>query len=324
MRTDIERICENLRAHAVESRDDARLVVFGKLHDAELRACNFKGAGAAGVRQAAPYGLFVAESPHAVECALRAGMRPFAALVDETFLHAGSDGSGEGAARLAATLAQVIGELMDAWPQTPLFLVDSDAFRRITEYPVSRGVMAVFARPEMRDAAELLRSLDEDGARKPRVCVIEDVTNYANMAAIFKSASAFGVDAVLITPSCHDPWYRRCVRTSDGAVFDVPWAVIGAADASAPSGHWSASGIPLLREAGYMVVALALKEDALPLDDARLKACERLAFVLGTEGEGLDARTIAACDFTAIIPMAHEVDSLNVAAASAVAFWELC
>ena len=313
MQPDTQRMLENLRAHAVRSSDDARLIVFGKLHDAELRACNFKGAGAVGVRSEAPHGLFVAESPRAIKCALRAGVRPFAILVDESI-----------AASAETDVARVAGELMEVWPDAALFLVDSEDFCRITEYPVSRGIMAVFARPELCDAASLLSSLETKAAGAKRVCIVEDVTNYANIAAIFKSAAAFGIDAVLITPSCHDPWYRRAVRVSQGAVFEVPWAYIDAPDASDSAAHWSARGIPLMHDAGYTVVALALQDDALALDDARFKACERLAFVLGTEGEGLDARTIEACDFTAIIPMAHDVDSLNVAAASAVAFWELC
>lgn len=312
---DTRRILENLRAQAVNGRDDARLLVFGDLHDAELRACNFKGAGAAGVRAAAPHGLFVAESPHAIRRALFAGMQPFAALVDETVAE------GDPAVLRAA------GELLDMWPQTPLFLVGTADFRRITEYPVSRGIMIAFARPEPRDATALLHDLDAAGAGRRRVCVIEDVTNYANMAAIFEAAAAFRIDAVLITPSCHDPWYRRAIRVSEGAVFEVPWAYAGARGAPSeqePDGHWSARGIPLLHDAGYTVVALALEEDAIPLDDERLRTCGKLALVLGTEGEGLDARTIAACDHTVIIPMSHDVDSLNVAAASAVAFWELC
>ncbi|MBE6464741.1 MAG: RNA methyltransferase [Eggerthellaceae bacterium] len=308
--SDIASIIESLRAHAAYSRDDARLVVFGKLHDAELRACNFKGAGACGVREIAPYGLFVAESPRAIECALRAGASAFAVLLDENV-----------ALSAEPDILQAVYHLIEACPQAPLFLVGTKDFCRITEYPVSRGVMAVFARPKLRKADELLKLLEEKDAIKERVCIIEDVTNYANMAAIFKSAIAFGVDGVLITPSCHDPWYRRCVRVSQGAVFEVPWAYI---DAREGGGHWSSLGIPLLHEAGYTIVALALEDDALPLDDARFKACEKLAFVLGTEGEGLDEHTIAACDYAAIIPMANEVDSLNVAAASAVAFWELC
>ncbi|MDO5116914.1 MAG: RNA methyltransferase [Eggerthellaceae bacterium] len=308
--SDIENTTESLRAHAVCDRDDARLVVFGKLHDAELRACNLKGAGLLDVREKAPYGLFVAESPRAIECALRAGIQAFSVLVDEDV-----------AVSQEHAVLQAAHRLIDACPEAALFLVGTEDFCRITEYPVSRGVMAVFIRPKPKGAEELLASLEGKGEAAKRVCVIEDVTNYANMAAIFKSASAFGVDAVLITPSCHDPWYRRCVRVSQGAVFEVPWAYVGTQE---ESGHWSSQGIPLLHEAGYTVVALALKEDALPLDDARLKTSERLAFILGTEGEGLSTRTIAACDHVAIIPMANEVDSLNVAAASAVAFWELC
>ena len=153
------------------------------------------------------------------------------------------------------------------------------------------------------------------GAR--RIAVLEDITNHTNVGAIFRSAAALGVDAVLVTPACYDPLYRRAVRVSMGTVFQVPWTRIGCVR------DWAVEGVPLLRSLGFSTAALALADDALPLHDARLRACERLALVLGTEGDGLAPSTVAACDYVVRIPMDHGVDSLNVAAASAVAFWEL-
>ena len=154
-----------------------------------------------------------------------------------------------------------------------------------------------------------------EGAR--RVAVLEDVANYTNIGAAFRSAAALGIDAVLVTPSCHDPLYRRAARVSMGTVFQVPWTRIGR------ERDWAAEGVPLLRSLGFSTAALALADNALSLHDARLRACERLALVLGTEGDGLAPSTVAACDYVVRIPMDHGVDSLNVAAASAVAFWEL-
>ena len=147
--------------------------------------------------------------------------------------------------------------------------------------------------------------------------VLEDVVNYTNIGAVFRSAAALGIDAVLVTPSCHDPLYRRAARVSMGTVFQVPWTRIGSVR------DWATEGVPLLRSLGFATAALALADDAIYLHDARLRDCERLALVLGTEGDGLAASTIAASDYTVKIPMDHDVDSLNVAAASAVAFWEL-
>ena len=148
------------------------------------------------------------------------------------------------------------------------------------------------------------------------MAVLEDVTNYTNIGAIFRSAAALGIDAVLLTPACHDPLFRRASRVAMGTVFQVPWARIGS------GARWAEEGVALLRGAGFATAALALSEQSVSVADPRLKAAEKLALVLGTEGDGLAADTIAACDYTVRIPMAHGVDSLNVAAASAVAFWE--
>ena len=153
------------------------------------------------------------------------------------------------------------------------------------------------------------------GAR--RVAVMENIVDHTNVGALMRSAAALDVDAVLVTPSCGDPLYRRAARVSMGTVFQVPWARIGHAR------DWAAEGVARLREAGFVTAALALADDALSIADTRLKAADKLALVLGTEGDGLAASTIAACDWTVRIPMHHGVDSLNVAAASAVAFWQL-
>lgn len=152
-----------------------------------------------------------------------------------------------------------------------------------------------------------------------RIAILEDITNHTNVGAAFRSAAALGIDAVLVTPACCDPLYRRAVRVSMGTVFQVPWTRIGTTEKDA----WPAKGLSLLREIGFSSAALALNDDSVSLDDPCLKACEKLALVLGTEGDGLSRKTIASCDYTVKIPMAHGVDSLNVAAASAVAFWEL-
>ena len=148
--------------------------------------------------------------------------------------------------------------------------------------------------------------------------MLENIANHTNVGAIFRSAAALGIDAILVTPGCHDPFYRRAARVSMGTVFQVPWARIGT------SADWANEGIDLLRKKGFTTAALALKENSLRLQDPRIAHADRLALVLGTEGDGLMASTIAACDHTVMIPMAHGVDSLNVAAASAVAFWETC
>ena len=149
------------------------------------------------------------------------------------------------------------------------------------------------------------------------MAVLEDVTNYANVGAIFRSAAALGIDAVLVTPSCHDPFYRRAARVSMGAVFQVPWTRIGS------TREWAGEGMPELRRRGFTTVAMALREDSIALDGPEIAAADKLAVVLGTEGDGLFQSTIDSCDHTVMIPMAHNVDSLNVAAASAIAFWEI-
>lgn len=239
-------------------------------------------------------GLFVAESVNVIDRALNAGCVPFAVLTD---------------ARWLAASEVLLEKVHTANPAAPVAVVSSEEMRSITGYEVTRGPLAAFHRPPEPDLAALLT-----GAH--RVAVLEDVTNYTNIGAIFRSAAALGIDAVLLTPACHDPLFRRASRVSMGTVFQVPWARIGSAR------DWACEGVARLRDAGFATAALALADDALSIADTRLKATDKLALVLGTEGDGLAASTIAACDWTVRIPMHHGVDSLNVAAASAVAFWE--
>ena len=206
----------------------------------------------------------------------------------------------------------VIKRALAADASTPIYVAPKALFKEITGYEVVRSALAVFERPSLPNATELLDGL---GAR--RVAVLEDIGNSTNIGAVFRSAAALGVDAVLVTPSCHDPLFRRAARVSMGTVFQVPWTRIGSVQS------WAGEGIPLLHDLGFKVAAMALSDESISLDDEALRSCEKLAIVLGTEGEGLSQATIDASDYTVKIPMAHDVDSLNVAAASAVAFWEL-
>ena len=268
--------------------DDKRLRPYSGMTDGQLK----RGEG---FRRDNPNGLFIGESGRVIERALDAGVRPASVLVDERWLEHDR---------------AIIERIVEARPDVPVFLATQHQFRQITGYEVVRGALACFERPPARAVDELL-------AEARCVAVLEDVTNYANMGAIFRSAAALGMDAVLITPSCHDPYYRRCARVSMGAVFQVPWARIGG------SADWAPELVPHLRKLGFVTAAMALRDDSVGLRDSSLCSAERLAVVLGTEGDGLRSSTIDACDYTVRIPMAHQVDSLNVAAAAAIAFWEL-
>lgn len=267
---------------------DRRLRPFSGMADGQLK----RGEG---FRRDNPAGLFIGESARVTQRALDAGIRPVSMLMDERWL-----------AHDRALVERVLRE----WPEALVFLATSEQFTEITGYEVVRGALTCFERPEPLAPADMLA-----GAR--RIAILEDVTNYANMGAIFRSAAALGIDGVLVTPSCHDPYYRRCARVSMGAVFQVPWARLGG------DADWATAFLPELHALGFTAAAMALQDDALSLRDPRLASAERLAVVLGTEGDGLRASTIRACDFTVCIPMAHQVDSLNVAAAAAIAFWEL-
>ncbi|MBQ4423551.1 MAG: RNA methyltransferase [Clostridia bacterium] len=234
-------------------------------------------------------GVFIAESPKVIRLALDAGYAPVSFLMEEKHI--------EGDAK----------ELLLRCPGVPVYTGERALLKELTGYALTRGVLSAMRRKP-------LPALDAVLSGAKRVAVLDGITDASNLGAITRSAAALNVDAVLFSPTCCDPLNRRAVRVSMGTVFQVPWTVLPAL---------AGDGIALLRERGFTAAAMALVDDSLAMDDPRLKRCEKLAVVLGTEGDGLSKETIAACDFAVKIPMAHGVDSLNVAAASAVAFWEL-
>jgi tRNA G18 (ribose-2'-O)-methylase SpoU len=192
-----------------------------------------------------------------------------------------------------------------------VFTADEDLLCNLTGYHLTRGVLCAMRRPKLPTVEEICQS-----AR--RVVVLENVQNPTNVGAIFRSAAALGMDAVLLTPGCSNPLYRRSARVSMGTVFQIPWTFIGN-DIT----DWPHPGMDRLKEMGFKTVSMALRNDSYSIDDPRLRQEEKLAILMGSEGDGLTDDTLAFCDFTVKIPMYHGVDSLNVAAASAVAFWEL-
>ncbi len=238
-------------------------------------------------------GIFIAESPRVIERALNAGYEPLSMLVEKK--------------HIAGEARQIIARCKE----TPVFTADFDVLTKLTGYQLTRGVLCAMRRKALADAEEICRDTK-------RIAVLENIVNPTNIGAIFRSAAALGMDAVLLTPACSDPLYRRAIRVSMGTVFQIPWTYLKGEDEA-----WPGRGVDLLHELGFLTVAMALEENALDITDSRLAEADRLAVVLGTEGDGLAAGTIAACDDTVCIPMSHGVDSLNVAAASAVAFWQL-
>ena len=258
------------------------LDVYARLTEAQLRA-----------RMEAERGVFIAESPKVIELALNAGCIPLSLLMERRHLQ------GQGAS------------LMARCPDIPVYTADRDVLASLTGYALTRGILCAMQRPSPRTAESLL-------ADARRVAVLEGIVDSTNMGAIFRSAAALGMDAVLLTPTCCDPLCRRAVRVSMGTIFQVPWARIG----DCPE-DWPQAGMELLHKNGFATAAMALDDRAISIDDVRLRQEEKLAVLLGTEGDGLSHQTIAHCDYTVMIPMEHGVDSLNVAAASAVAFWQL-
>ena len=258
------------------------LDVFARLTEAQLRN-----------RLEPEKGIFIAESPKVIGRALDAGCQPVSLLMERRQI------SGQGR------------EILARCEGIPVYTADEALLAHLTGYPLTRGVLCAMRRPTL-PAPEALCA----GAR--RIAVLENIVDSTNIGAIFRSAAALGMDAVLVTPSCGDPLYRRAVRVSMGTVFQIPWTRIGETAAD-----WPHPGMERLRAMGFRTAAMALREDSLRLDDPRLLSAERRAVVLGTEGDGLADGTIAQCDYTVMIPMTHGVDSLNVAAASAVAFYQL-
>lgn len=237
--------------------------------------------------------MFIAESPVVIERALDAGCVPVSMLLEHKHI--------EGQAK------DVIARCGDI----PVYTSTLDVLTQLTGFQLTRGVLCAMRRPALRSVADVCA-----GAK--RIAVLENIMNPTNVGAVFRSAAALGMDAVLLTPACSDPLYRRAVRVSMGTVFQVPWTYLGD-DVSL----WPHPGLDALSAMGFKTAAMALCDDSVSIDDPALMAEEKLAIVLGTEGDGLAAQTIADCDYTVKIPMYHGVDSLNVAAASAVAFWQL-
>ena len=238
-------------------------------------------------------GLFIAESPKVIGRALDAGFVPVSLLTQRDHIR--------GQAR----------ELIARCGDLPVYTADDGLLARLTGFPLTRGVLCAMKRPALPTVEALCA-----GAR--RVAVLEGIADPTNVGALFRSAAALDVDAVLVTPTCCDPLYRRAVRVSMGTVFQVPWTRIGETPAD-----WPEQGMARLQALGFKTAAMALSDQSVSLEDPALAAEERLAIVLGTEGDGLARQTIARCDYTVRIPMGHGVDSLNVAAAGAVAFWQL-
>ena len=238
-------------------------------------------------------GVFIAESPKVIQTALDAGLSPVSFLMEQR--HIGGDAA----------------PLLARFPDIPVYTADRDILAGLTGYTLTRGVLCAMRRRAPKAPADVL-----NGAR--RFAVLENVVDATNIGAIFRSAAALGMDSVLLTSTCCDPLTRRAVRASMGTVFQVPWTQIGSTAAD-----WPEQGMQQLHTLGFKTAAMALTDLSVSIDDAALAAEPKLAIVLGTEGEGLAHTTIAACDYTVRIPMSHGVDSLNVAAASAVAFWQL-
>ncbi len=236
-------------------------------------------------------GLFIAESPKVIERALNAGCIPHSILVEEKHI--------EGEAK----------EILTRLPDIPVYTAEFDVLTQLTGFQLTRGMLCAMYRPK-------LPSMEEICQNARRIAILEDVMNPTNIGAIFRSAAALNIDAVLLTPACSNPLYRRAARVSMGTVFQIPWTFVD-------KESWPASCIHKLHSMGFKIAAMALSEQSLAIDDPILLSQEKLAIVLGTEGDGLATSTIAGCDYTVKIPMSHGVDSLNVAAASAVAFWQL-
>ena len=234
-------------------------------------------------------GLFIAESPKVIERALNAGYEPVSFLVEKKHI--------EGEAK--DVLARCSG--------IPVYTAESDILTQLTGFQLTRGALCAMRRRALPSLTEIC-----SGAR--RIAILEQVMNPTNIGAIFRSAAALNMDAVILTPGCSDPLYRRASRVSMGTVFQIPWTI---------ADNWPQLVMSQLKQLGFKTAAMALSDNSVSIDDTRLLAEEKLAIILGTEGDGLAETTIADCDYTVKIPMTHGVDSLNVAAASAVAFWQL-
>ena len=271
-------------ARIIEITDfsDPQLDVYARLTEAQLLN-----------RHCLTEGLFIAESPLVIGRALDAGYEPVSLLMERKHI--------EGQAR----------EIIARCGDVPVYTAEFDVLTQLTGFMLTRGTLCAMRRKPLPSAEEICQS-----AR--RIVLLENVMNPTNVGAIFRSAAALNMDAVLLTPGCSNPLYRRSARVSMGTVFQIPWTYLGSEMA-----HWPEQGMARLRQMGFKTAAMALSDDSVCIDDPALMAEEKLAIILGTEGDGLAQTTIDGCDYTVKIPMSHGVDSLNVSAASAVAFWQL-
>ena len=274
----------NIHSNIIELTDFSapELDIYARLNEAQL------------LHYYEPHGgLFIAESPKVIERALNAGYTPVSMLVEKKHI--------TGEAKSIIARCHTI----------PIYTAEFDILTQLTGFQLTRGALCAFRRNPLPNVAALC-------ANAKRIAILEDVVNPTNIGAIFRSAAALHMDAVLLTPACSDPLYRRASRVSMGTVFQVPWTYFDKKTIS-----WPQDGIALLHQLGFQTAAMALSDNSVSIDDPQLMAEEKLAIILGTEGDGLSSSTIADCDYTVKIPMADGVDSLNVAAASAVAFWQL-
>ena len=266
----------------IEDFSDPRLDLFVRLTGAQLRS-----------KLEPEKGVFIAESPTVIEVALDSGCEPVALLTDERLIN----GSVE--------------KIIKRCEGVPIYSATREVLEGLTGFALTRGALCAMKRPKMPTLDEILKD-----ART--VAVLENIADSTNIGAIFRSAAALGVDAVLVTPDCCDPLCRRAVRVSMGTIFRVPWCVIGESQAD-----WRERGVELLKSHGFKTAAMALNNNSVNIDDETLMKEERVAVILGTEGTGLAKSTIENSDYTVMIPMQNEVDSLNVAAAGVIAFWQL-
>ena len=238
-------------------------------------------------------GIFIAESPKVVERALNAGYEPISLLLETKHI--------QGEAK----------EIVSRCGRIPVYTAEFEVLKQLTGFPLTRGVLCALRRKPLPAVKQLLKGAS-------RIAVLENVMNPTNVGSVFRSAAALNLDAVVLTPGCSDPLYRRSSRVSMGTVFQIPWTFFDSIREP-----WPSRGMSILREMGFKTVAMALKEDSIGLDDPVLKQEEKLAILIGSEGEGLSDETIAGCDYTVKIPMGWGADSLNAAVAAGIAFWEL-
>lgn len=238
-------------------------------------------------------GLFIAESPLVIQRALNAGCVPISCLVEKKHLDT-----------QAKDIITRVGDI-------PIYTAEFNVLTELTGYPLTRGMLCAMRRP-------LLPTVEEICKDARRIAILENVMNPTNVGAIFRSAAALNIDAILITPACSNPLYRRAIRVSMGTVFQIPWTFLGDEATDQP-----ATDMSIVKALGFKTASMALKDDSVSIDNPKLMAEDKLAIILGSEGYGLSEETINASDYTVLIPMSHGVDSLNVAAASAVAFWQL-